>query len=492
MSVLSGDILSAREYDNSLEDYWAANQEDLLAHPTIEGLIKRQFEVLQRDNQLAYKLLCRMGCYRYQDTVATVPEDGIIAMLWEELKPRAKRIIKDLRDRCLIKFSDQDKGYFLHPVMREEAVSRLKASVDWGTANCKAAEFWLESISDFSTVMNALVGLEAYYHYREVKFFDSAAQVLFDIEKQNSNLKHMEKLAPACWRLGLLAQIISAINKVIDKINNSYYLSWLNLYLGYAYNLTGDINRAIECHRASYAQATDYLSVTSSNVLEYSSVQRVSMLYWANIGLAYLDLWELEEASMCFKEYGLQAHNLDARGYLMEADICLALVKSYLELKNEAYELTDKAYSQFYLVKQEMNSWGVGYGLIFLGKTYTNLREIERSTLIYLEAISYAEHNNYTQAKAKVLTGIAELYRIQQDFDTALSHHLESIELLDKIGAKCDLAEAYFQLGLTYQAMGEHDQAETYKAKALKLFGQMEAPKQIDRVNQAFEQGAQQ
>jgi hypothetical protein len=40
--------------------------------------------------------------------------------------------------------------------------------------------------------------------------------------------------------------------------------------------------------------------------------------------------------------------------------------------------------------------------------------------------------------------------------------------------------------------MGEHDQAETYKAKALKLFQQMEAPKQCDRVNQAFEQRSKQ
>jgi tetratricopeptide (TPR) repeat protein len=53
------------------------------------------------------------------------------------------------------------------------------------------------------------------------------------------------------------------------------------------------------------------------------------------------------------------------------------------------------------------------------------------------------------------LTGLAELYRIQNDIETALTHHQESIEILDKIGAKCDLAEAYFQLALTYQKMGE-------------------------------------
>ena len=32
--------------------------------------------------------------------------------------------------------------------------------------------------------------------------------------------------------------------------------------------------------------------------------------------------------------------------------------------------------------------------------------------------------------------------------------------------------------------MGEHDQAEKYKA--IELFEQMEAPKQIERVNKAF------
>ena len=40
--------------------------------------------------------------------------------------------------------------------------------------------------------------------------------------------------------------------------------------------------------------------------------------------------------------------------------------------------------------------------------------------------------------------------------------------------------------------MGENDQGEAYKDKALVLFEQMEAPKQIERVKQAFQQGAKQ
>ena len=49
-----------------------------------------------------------------------------------------------------------------------------------------------------------------------------------------------------------------------------------------------------------------------------------------------------------------------------------------------------------------------------------------------------------------------------------------------------DIAEIYFQYALIYQAIGEHDKAKEYKEKALELFEQMEAPKQIERVNQAF------
>jgi tetratricopeptide (TPR) repeat protein len=102
-----------------------------------------------------------MGCYRYQDSINTVPEDGIVAMLWEESKLRAKRTIKDLRDRRLIKFSKQDMGYFLHPVMREEAVSRLKDGCgEWTKegeeANQKAAVFLKHDIKNVVTQFEAI------------------------------------------------------------------------------------------------------------------------------------------------------------------------------------------------------------------------------------------------------------------------------------------------------------------------------------------------
>jgi len=93
------------------------------------------------------------------------------------------------------------------------------------------------------------------------------------------------------------------------------------------------------------------------------------------------------------------------------------------------------------------------------------------------------------------LTNCQEIYSylplpVFVSYYTLIPTNSEEPKILKEIEVKPELAEEYFQLGLTYQANGEHDQAETYKVKALKLFGQMEAPKQIERVNQAFEQGA--
>lgn len=74
------------------------------------------------------------------------------------------------------------------------------------------------------------------------------------------------------------------------------------------------------------------------------------------------------------------------------------------------------------------------------------------------------------------------------DFEKALNHHQQSIEILDKIGAKCDLAEAYFQLALTYQAMCDQANSQEYFKTAIDLWSpeQIDAPKQIERVRKAM------
>jgi tetratricopeptide (TPR) repeat protein len=106
---------------------------------------------------------------------------------------------------------------------------------------------------------------------------------------------------------------------------------------------------------------------------------------------------------------------------------------------------------------------------------------------MYSRAIAYAEESHYTQVKAKALSGIAELHQEQGKFEKALLHHAKAIEILDKIGAKCDLAEAYYQIGLTYYKMDEAQKSHENFDKAIQFFREMEAPKQVEKVRRVME-----
>ena len=130
--------------------------------------------------------------------------------------------------------------------------------------------------------------------------------------------------------------------------------------------------------------------------------------------------------------------------------------------------------------------WAKGNRLIFLGYAYKNIGLLDSAIESFKNILAFAEDSNYPQSKARASLGLATTLRFGENTNNCVDYYHEAIKILKTIGAKCDLAEAYFQLGLTYQAMGEHDQAEEYKEKALELFAKMQAPKQIERVNKAF------
>ena len=229
------------------------------------------------------------------------------------------------------------------------------------------------------------------------------------------------------------------------------------------------------------------MSIGKSKSLLGMQLERIYICSFINVGLCELDLWDLDSALQSLEKFSILSKQYNYEDLLYDSYYLLAFVRSCIGFNykdEETINFLKKAKSMDLTFKDD---WSEGYSSIFMGMTYKNWGELDKAFEVYCKAIIFAEKVDYKQVKAKVLICFAELYRIKQDFNIALSHNLESIEILDKIGAKCDLAEAYFQLGLTYQAMGEHDQAEEYKVKALEFFAQMEAPKQIDRVNKAFE-----
>src|SRR6476661_1117182 len=162
--------------DGGMVAYWQEHkvEANLLVELAVENLVKEQFNRLEKTCFEAYLLLCRLGCYRYQD-VPTFPTEGLLCLLWDVPEAQRRRVIESLRRSLVECFKGE---YWLHPGIREEAIARLRASEDWEEANRKAADFWTESVEIVETVQQALRAVEAYYHYIGIENFELAAQIL--------------------------------------------------------------------------------------------------------------------------------------------------------------------------------------------------------------------------------------------------------------------------------------------------------------------------
>ncbi|MBD2037740.1 hypothetical protein H6F76_22560 [Leptolyngbya sp. FACHB-321] len=477
MSIFKGDI--CRECKGNLEAYWQKNKAELLRHPKLANLIESQFNKLQQDSEWEYRLLCRMGCFRFQD-VPYVPEQGLLELLWDAPERQKARIVKALYDRCLIKLFDE--GYYLHPVVRAEAISRLRSGEEWEVTNRKAAQSWIESVEAIEKPEDALTAFEAYHHYISIDDLRGACNVI--IERRPNKLAKHSALGISFYRLGLLNQMISSINLVKDNVDPGYSQCRIFNILGDLLWLTGSIHEAIFYHDESGKIASNCLKLSKaySNDIQ-TDFGNLNVVALANKGLCKIDLWELEEAASIFNECLLLTYEIKCHLRYRETSwFCLAYLSSCIGSKEKATDFLYKSECS----ETALTEWGRGYKFLFLGMTYKNLDLSKKSIDTYNQAIEFSEEYYYPQVKAKALNGLAELYREQQDFSRALLHHIEAVNLLEKIGAKCDFADALFQRALTYQAIGEAEKSQADSEEAIRLFTGMNAPRQVERVQQTM------
>ena len=477
MDIISGVVLE--DFSGNVEAYWQANQDDLFIERDLEDLVKKQFDRLQQLDLDAYKLLCRMGCYRYQD-VPTVPIEGLFCLLWDVPENRHRRVIKSLQDRSLV--DSENDEFWLHPVIRGEAISRLRVNSDWEKANTESAEFWTHSVSAIKTIKDALVAFEAYHHYWEVSHLERASDVFV---KKRSNLWEFNlSLGASLYRMGLSQQTILGISKIIahgESIQvNQFTLSRLYHFLANAYFSTGKIKYAL----ASQEKAIEALDLYGKSVSKENDfaieIKRNQMLSLFSMGVYKIDIWELEGAARLFSQVIEIDQNVSSDEWTVKALSFLSFVKACLGFMQEASILADQSYEGITQNKNIEIEW-FSYYLHILGKTYGLLGDFKKSIDIYNQALLGTDDFNI-QMRAKIISSLAELKRIDRHYEDAVLQHLESISLLTEIGAKSDLSESYFQLGLTYQVMNQIEKSNESFQEAIRLFSEMEAPKQVERV----------
>jgi tetratricopeptide (TPR) repeat protein len=530
MNILLGSIET--DYEGDTTAYWQENC--TLVEPGLKNLVVNQFNRLQNLNPNAYKLLCRLGCYRYQD-IPQVTEDALLALLWDiPDQQKCIYIIRSLKNLRLFEFA---KGkYWLHTVIKEESIKRLKSSQEWEEVNRKAAEFWRGSVKSIRTMEDAKKAFEAYYHNECIHDFEQAGHII--IQRRNGCWSFDEMLAFSYYRMGALTQVISILNFLKEKIKSEYLLASIYSIEGIINLVSGNMNIAINYLHQSLAMANCILNNFENHQIDISYDEIVLLIVKNQIHLSfyYIDIWELEAAINILEPTKSWIENIIQKGdknlklkiekYQVTVWLHLALLYSYFNTEEKyilPQSLAKKVYYSlftgifaeivYYIIlnletllinaglETEVNfcRWRKIYALLKLGLIYKNLGNIKKSFKIYNAAIEFSQaessygwiesaqelnyNSHYNPLVAKVLTGLAELYRIQDNFEEALFKHSQSIEIFHKIsGNRCDLAEAYFQLGLTYQKMGDFKNSQINFHEAIILFTVAAAPQQVEKV----------
>ncbi|MDJ0650175.1 MAG: NB-ARC domain-containing protein [Xenococcaceae cyanobacterium MO_188.B19] len=490
MGIICGNI--KEDFDSSLKFYWQENSHDPLAETNLRNLIASQFNRLKKLDYSAYILLCRLGCYRYQD-IAQIPVSGLIYLLWDLEKSNPRNVIESLKNRSLVEF---ERGkYWLHPAIKAEAQSRLKSEqisfknsqsnskTSWQEINRIIAKFYTDKVKQINSVEDGLTALEAYYHYLVIDEVEAAGKVI--LYGRDNQWGQYLTLGSSLSRLGLVQPLLTAINQVIDRVEDIRSRSELNNILGDLYWITGKISQAILCQQSTITLVNKQLEEPLLNEHSFYYFKMLQVDSLLSMGLYKIDLWELSEASALLQQVIELAQHTKHHAWSEKASICLALVESYqgktvkpAEIANKFYQLiVDKKNSQY-------NTGRFAYFLQILGQIFVNLNDNNKAKEIFNIAIAFSQASYYTQIKAKCLMGLATVYRNRNQLTKSSSLHQEAINLLDKIGAKCDLATAYHQWGLTL--IKQKKQPKQAYIQAIQLFQQIQAPLQIAKVTESF------
>ncbi|WP_315788261.1 NB-ARC domain-containing protein [Fischerella sp. JS2] len=478
MGILCGSI--QEDFDGDMAVYWQENHADPLSTTDLKNLVVSQINRLQVLDPQAYQLLCRLGCYRYQD-IPQIPTQGLLSLLWDVPSSQHRQVIASLRNRCLVECHQGQ--YWLHPVIRADAIARLRQSEEWEITNHKAAEFWTASVKQIATFKDALQALEAYYHNLEINKFELAGKVI--LNSRNNQWGQFLPLGSTLYRMGWVQPLIAAINQVIYNVNSDQNFSELYNILGDLYWITGKIYLAITCQEKTIHLASRLLQFLADSLENKHQIYYLKMLEvdsLLSIGLYQIDLWELEASAQLFRQVIDLAHNTTHHRWAEKATVCLSLVYSYLGRYEASYRLADAIYHSITTESLLKQTGRFAYFIQILGQTYVNLGDFTKAKELFTIALNCAEESHYMQVKAKTLNGLAEIHRQQTKYELALTQHLAAIDLLEKIGAKCDLAIAYLQLALTTQSIGNLHESKVNFDKAIQLFTEMNAPKQIEKI----------
>jgi tetratricopeptide (TPR) repeat protein len=477
MTSLCGEI--HMDFDRNATNFWEQCGAGIMATADLKDLVAGHLERLEKLEPLAYALLKRMGCYRYQ-SIPHIPIEALFYQLWDSPKASHTNIIEVLRNRSLLELANDE--YSLHPLVRAEAVHLLKQNEEEFTkAHNSAADFWKAKVQSLDTDKDLLMAFEPCYHYLETNDLHKIIEIFL-----NPNLLKDELLQIAFY--GRLSPTLSL--ELLDKVEERTLLlapeqgmpvlAYVKSFRGNAYLFSGEPQKAfIE------------LEVAIKIIEQINSPQLMFFLI-ANVFKAFfckLELGEIDEAIALTKPYidnidrykSSSIHPLIEQFFTVYPQIVQSFILA-MKLEHDAsIALVKKTYEAITNSSLSMSDTSRGIACLYLGFLFVMNKRFDQALEKYNIALKFSHATSQKLLEGRAIYGLAETYRNIGDLPKAKKFCLRAKDILTKIESKLDLAKVLVQEALIAREMQVFGYDDNFEM-AIGLFIELSAPKQVERV----------
>lgn len=477
MTSLCGEIYM--DFDRNATNFWKQRGANILASADLKDLVAGHLDRLVSVEPLAYGLLRRMGCYRYQ-SIPHIPIEALVSQLWDSPEANHVEIIEILKNRSLLELANGE--YSLHPIVRAEAVRHLKQNVEEFTkAHNSAADFWKAQVQSLDTDQDLLMAFEPCYHYLEIDALNKILEVFLSrelIEDEHLHMAFYGRISPTL--------VLDLLDKVEGKAlllppeQGMPILALVKTFYGNLYLNSGEIQKSLVNLEASI------------KIIEQINSSQLVIFQISNIFhtiVCKMELGEFEQAIALTKEY---IHNIDKYKSLSNHPL-IAPYFSIYPLVPQSFALTfendydssavivSEAYEAIVNRSIPMSRGGKGFALSYLGFISVINRRFDQSLAIYSTTLQFSHEISHRPLECKALCGLAETYRKMGDLAKAQEYCSQAKNLLIQIDSKSDLAKILVEEALIAREIGQHSYQDNFE-KAIALFTELNAPKQIERV----------